>query len=511
MELSSAETELKLALSPSIAETVFSLPVFTQRRSGESKSQHLVTTYYETPGKDLARRGVTLRIRGANDKRIQTVKSIGDCGVANSRGEWEWPIESATPDLRLLKDAPISNLFADVSEDQLEPVVVTDVVRITQCLEVDGDIVEAALDLGSIIAGKTRQEIHELELEFREGTPMSLYQLALELNSAIPFDIEVESKAARGFRLKEGSPPQASKPSPVRLNSGDSAIQALRAIVEETLSHLLANLPAALAGDLEGVHQVRIAVRRIRSALRLFSPHLEQHATRLFEGELRHAGRTIGEARDWDVFCDEILSWVSETPKARKFAEMMRPLAEARRAAAHERCVQRLQDPSFRALVLGLAAWIEEGRTNSDQVGDKALKRDISDVGEKLLDGLDGKATKRGRAVRPDAEAADLHPLRKSLKTLRYSVEFLESIYSPKKTKRFLRRLKKLQDALGEINDSAMATRLAEGLAADKHLELAPSVAAISLSQGRAARGAMKALAKSWQAYRDEPRFWRRA
>ena len=59
MELSSAETELKLALSPSVAEAVFSVPVFMQRRSGEPKSQRLVSTYYDTPGKDLARRGVS--------------------------------------------------------------------------------------------------------------------------------------------------------------------------------------------------------------------------------------------------------------------------------------------------------------------------------------------------------------------------------------------------------------------------------------------------------------------
>jgi hypothetical protein len=64
---------------------------------------------------------------------------------------------------------------------------------------------------------------------------------------------------------------------------------------------------------------------------------------------------------------------------------------------------------------------------------------------------------------------------------------------------------------LGEINDAAMATRLAETLAADKHLELGPSVSAIVMSEGRAAGHAMKALLKSWQAYCDEPRFWRRA
>ena len=510
MKLSSAETELKLGLAPSVAESVFSVPVLKQSRAGRPKSQRLVTTYYETPEKDLARRGLTLRVRRDNDKRIQTVKSVGESGVVDSRGEWEWPVESATPDLRLLKDAPIADLLADVSEDRLEPVVVTDIVRTTQNLEVNGDLVEAALDLGSIVAGEAKQDIRELELELRQGTPGSLYRLALELNSAVPFDIEVESKAARGFRLKEGLPPQASKPSAMRLKSDDPAIEALRAIIGETLRHLLTNQPAALAGDPEGVHQVRIAVRRIRSALRLFSPHLEAHARRLFEGELRLAGRTIGEARDWDVFCDEILPQVAESPKARKVAEMMRAPAEARRAAAHQRCVRQLQDPSFRALVLGLAAWIE-GREDSEQVGDKVLKRDIKDIAEKLLDGLDAKATKRGRAVRHDADAMELHPLRKSLKKLRYSVEFLQSIYRPKKAKRFLRRLKKLQNALGEINDAAMATRLAEGLAADKHLELAPAVAAISSSQGRAARGAMKALAKSWQAYSEEPRFWRRA
>ena len=275
MELSSAETELKLALSPSVAEAVFSVPVFMQRRSGEPKSQRLVSTYYDTPGKDLARRGVTLRICQEDNKRIQTLKAAGEAGVANSRGEWEWPVESDKPDLGVVRHAPIASLLADVSEDRLEPAVVTDVVRTTQTLEVDGDVVEAALDLGSIKAGEAKEDIRELELELREGAPVSLYRLALELNSAVPFDIEVESKAARGFRLREGSPPRASKPSPMRLNSDDPAIDALRAIVEETLGHLLANQPAALAGDPEGVHQVRIAVRRIRSALRLFSPHLE--------------------------------------------------------------------------------------------------------------------------------------------------------------------------------------------------------------------------------------------
>jgi triphosphatase len=204
LEGPSAETELKLALAPSVAESLLSVPILKDSRAGRPKSQRLVTTYYETPEKDLARRGLTLRVRRDNDKRIQTVKSVGEVGVADSRGEWEWPVESATPDLRLLKDAPIADLLGDVSEDRLEPIVVTDVVRTAQNLEVDGDVVEAPLDLGSIVAGEAKQDIRELELELRQGTPGSLYRLALELNSAVPFDIEVESKTARGFRLNLG-------------------------------------------------------------------------------------------------------------------------------------------------------------------------------------------------------------------------------------------------------------------------------------------------------------------
>ena len=123
----------------------------------------------------------------------------------------------------MVRDATIASLLADISEDRLEPAVVTDVVRTTQTLEVDGDVVEAALDLGSIKAGEAKEDIRELELELREGAPVSLYRLALELNSAVPFDIEVESKAARGFRLRRfaAAGKQALADAPQLRRSGD--------------------------------------------------------------------------------------------------------------------------------------------------------------------------------------------------------------------------------------------------------------------------------------------------
>ncbi|MBV8615663.1 MAG: CYTH domain-containing protein, partial [Acetobacteraceae bacterium] len=265
MKLSSAETELKLALPPMASDSLFSLPALKGSGPGEPKSRRIVTTYYESADKDLERQGLTLRVRQVDGQRIQTVKATGDAGVAQSRGEWEWPVESETPDLGLLKETPIADRVAGMSEGSLKPAVVTDVVRTTQTVEVEDSVVEAALDLGSIITGDKQQPVRELELELRRGKPGSIYRLALELTSIIPFEIEVESKAARGFRMKEGSPPQTHKPSSPTLDPDAPAVQGLRQIIEETLGHLLANRAAALAGDAGGVHQVRIGVRRIRS------------------------------------------------------------------------------------------------------------------------------------------------------------------------------------------------------------------------------------------------------
>ena len=136
----------------------------------------------------------------------------------------------------------------------------------------------------------------------------ALYRLALALHAATPLAVEVESKAARGYRLKEEDRRRSTiKATPPALAKKVRAADGVRDIVANALSHLLVNRAAALAGDAEGIHQTRIAIRRLRSALRLFEPRLEPHAVSLFQDELQRLGRAIGDARDWDVFCVEML------------------------------------------------------------------------------------------------------------------------------------------------------------------------------------------------------------
>ena len=82
-----------------------------------------------------------------------------------------------------------------------------------------------------------------------------------------------------------------------------TAAEGFRRIIDGVLAHLMANQPAAVAGDIEGVHQMRVAIRRLRAALVLFRPRLEPHAEARLTEALRSLGRIFGEARDWDVFC----------------------------------------------------------------------------------------------------------------------------------------------------------------------------------------------------------------
>ena len=206
----------------------------------------------------------------------------------------------------------------------------------------------------------------------------------------------------------------------------------------------------------------------------------------------------IGEARDWDVFCEEMLPASFDGAENADCKALIRDIAEGRRREADAACAHEIRSPLFTALVLSLAAWTESGREQRPLVGDKRLRRKLSTIAPDLLDRLTRKVRKRGRAVSANASPEALHPLRKSLKKLRYGIEFLASLYPGKSVKRFVKRLEAPQQTLGVINDGAMATRLAEGLARGGHLELGVLVGALALSREKQSRKAMRKLGKQW-------------
>ncbi len=462
------ETELKLALSDDALHRLRnSATLATVKRPRRAR---IVTTYWDTFDRALARHGLTLRVRAEGKTRRQTVKAEGIAGVAMQRGEWEWPIDGDKPDLRLAAETPV----AEFAKARLAPTLTTDVMRTSRLLHVEGALIEADLDEGEIRAGTQCEPIQELELELREGPLGALYRLALALHAEAPCAIETESKAARGMRLLDRLPAQPHTSMPQPLPPGITGAEALRRIVGEALGHMLANAAATRGGHAEGVHQLRVGVRRLRSALRLFAPALAEPAVAGFDRELQELGRRVGEARDWCVFCDTQLPDIeADQPD---WGGLIADAAQKQRDQGFAEAAEAVSAPSFTSLALSLGAWSEDAGRQPRLLGGARLDEAIEALAPDLVGQLMRKVRKRGRQA-TDGDPLALHAFRKALKKLRYSLEFLDGVYAvPDKAQD---RIKKLLKRLGDLNDAATAARLAEALS-QQHVELGPAAVAIT-------------------------------
>ena len=473
------EVELKLLLPEHARAALERHPALQApcATAPETRQEH--TVYFDTPLLSLAGKGLSLRVRRCGDARVQTLKSAGDgYTVAASRGEWEWRIDQDVPDLSCVAETPFGAEIAAEGASGLQPVFETDIRRTVRSLRLAGETVaEAAIDVGRVFAGEATQDVNELELELKRGAPGPLYRLALDLHATVPFIIGVESKAQRGQRLRTGKAAVAVKRGPPPLDRDGPASEAVRRIIGAAIGQLLANQPAAAAGDVEGVHQMRVGIRRLRTALALFGKHLEPYASRHFEAELKRLGQVFGNARDWDVFCTQILPDAEKDEIAKGWMELLRTPAEASRQVAHRELEEEFTRPAITALVLGMAAWLEPDDAGSPVAGDDALNRPIRKPAHALLDRMARRVARGGHPRRRSAE--ELHALRKALKKLRYSGDYLAAIYPPKPVKQYQKASKRLLKLLGTGTDAAMATRLAGRLCAGARSEVAPAAAAL--------------------------------
>lgn len=490
------ELEVKLLLPDGTEAVVLGHPAL----QGQSEVRHEVSTYYDTENWDLAHAGAVLRVRQGARGRTQTLKLAGS--AAFGRNEWEWAINSDGPVLSHLAGTPLAAQLP--SFEALRPVFRTEVERTIRLIHREGTTIEAALDCGRVHAGEATAEIRELELELKDGPSLPLYRLAAELHAAIPLCLGAESKSDRGIRLRTGQARAAVPQGEIDLPDDVTGRDGFRRIVGGVLGNFLSNLPAAAAGDVEGVHQMRIALRRLRSVLVLFAPHLEAHAAARFGDALRTIGRILGQARDWDVFCTEAMQAVQRDGASADLLALLRGTAEVARATAHVRVEAALREPLLTATVLGLAAWVEDPVALTGQGGAGALDQPLADLAPELEARLARKVRRRGRHIRR-RDDTQLHELRKTLKKLRYGVELLSPLQRSKQVKPFLRGSKALLKRLGHINDAGVALSLAEELGGERKPELAPALAMLGAWAERQRGKSRRRLRASWQDFRDAP------
>lgn len=213
------ETEIKLRVSRETLAALRDHPLLKKRNKSGWERHELFNQYFDTPARDLAQAKVALRIRRDGDAIIQTLKTRGHSVAGLSeRNEYDWPLSKAKLDAKKLSAECWPASLAELDKKQLQAIFSTDFVR--EKAEIAWGrgkakvVIEAALDLGKVVAGKLEEEICELELELREGEPAALLELAAELAADLalmPCDI---SKAERGYRLFDANSYSLSLPAP---------------------------------------------------------------------------------------------------------------------------------------------------------------------------------------------------------------------------------------------------------------------------------------------------------
>jgi len=430
---------------------------------GKIASAKLVSTYYDTADRALARRGWALRVRQHDGNFVQTVKSTGMVGdTPLARGEWEDPVASALPDPRAGDSGRF--LTPDIA-DRLKPLFRTEVTRlVTELSPTTGVRIEAAIDRGEICApGKSPVErISEIELELKNGPVTALYDLALQLLEVAPLRFEQRSKADRGYRLAAGGPSVATvRARPFSLDPGLSADAALQRIGVACLDQAIRSEDAIIAGQADAVHQMRVAIRRLRAALSGFRDILPVEPRRWASGELRWLAGVLGDARNLDVFDSVLLGPVrGMLPDARQLDAALK----RRRRAAYAAAGRAIRSPRYTALMLRLLRWFDSCGWREGDSATREPHRPIGEIAPKLLDQRRRAAKKAGKGFAGQSPE-DRHRLRIALKKLRYTGELLGGLYDPSRVHKFTERLKRLQDDLGHANDLRVGEAIVAELA----------------------------------------------
>ncbi len=470
------ETELKLAVDAAdVARLRQRL-----RRFGRPKVERLETVYYDSADFALAKQGIALRVRRAGGRWLQTLKTLGAPTALARRGEWEMPAPRGRLDLARFAGTPLPALLRAQPALAIAPRFRT---RFTRALWTSADrAIEIALDRGEIVAGDRSAPICELELELKAGAAAALWPLALELagsgRSALALAPYGDSKASRGVALALGRSAQPVKANAkafaAALANCDTAGAALRSVIGTGTSILLANAHGLrVSEEPEFIHQARVAVRRMRSAIRLFEREVE-FPPRL-DRELRWLGRTLGAARDWDVFALQTL------PSLAPAAQPLHAAAARRRAQALRRARGQVVSARFARLTLQLLQWSESPARETvmlNEFAPRAMRRALKHL---------VRSAREFERLTP----ARQHRVRVRAKRLRYAVDALAGT-AARSTAALGANLASVQDALGELNDIVVARRLLSELPAPHARSLR---LALKRRRTELARAAAKALA----------------
>mgnify|MGYP005838294213 CR=1 FL=1 len=496
------ELELKAGLAPA---DLARLSRWLAREHGAAAPPvRVVTRYLDTPDGRLAHAGIAVRLRTAGGRHILSVKSARTTvGGFQQAREAEVPLPRARFDPAAIPDRALAaEIGAIAGPARLMPRFVTEVRRQMLRLTRPEGLLEISLDRGKIRAGAASEPVSEAEFELVEGSPEALFEAAETLLAHVPARLDLPSKAARGDALAAGAPlacgPLATRPEAPA--AGTPAAEVFAKRLGQLAPAIARNLHVTLTTDApEGPHQLRVALRRLRVALRVFRPILLPEDARALAERARDLGRLVSPLRDADVLVGDLL-----LPAARTLDPDLAAALSAWHAATRAAVRARLLESGATGLAIrllrlaALGGWQRPG----------ARARLAAPFEAVIAPGLDRLwKTVRHRGSRlAELDPEERHELRKDLKKLRYAMEYASEDAGARP---FLSALKRLQEDLGAMNDLAVLAQFAPDLPVVLRARLADLVAHLGIRDQARADTLMGRACRHWKALAATEPWWR--
>lgn len=512
------EVELKLLVERACADRLANCKA-TGAEEGAPERQVLHTIYLDTEDGALRAAGLAFRLRSAKGRWVQTVKARAGmvAGLAEAI-ECTIPRPGPEADPLLVTDARLRARLEEALAGRVpHPVCETEMDRVTRRLPVGhhGEV-EIAIDRGEVRAGDRAETLSEVEIELVDGSPAAIFGAARQLFPQGGPVTSVLNKAERGALLAEEGlidpPPRPHNAETVHLTPDMTSEQAAHAVLAECLQQITINIRCVLGSDdLEGPHQLRVGLRRLRSACLVFRSTLGAAVLDPLEEEARWLGHEVGTLRDLDVALDDMLGPVmSEDGADPGFASLAKAIAahaEERRQAV--RTV--LAGPRVWAMQLAIGealatrSWLDP----SDWAQTARLARPIGETATEALAARLAKTSAKAKGIAGLTIDAR-HDLRKSLKKLRYAAEFFGPLWPEKKVRPFLKSLKRLQEMFGALNDFSMVEALFRDPTgpAGSQIDAARAAGYLTGVYAERSQAAWVDARASWKRFREADPFW---
>ncbi len=443
-------------------------------RVAPRRTQSLRSVYYDTADLDLSRAGIALRLRKVGRGWIQTVKRKPADGGGGHGLFAHQEIEVAAPGGRLALNVPDeTGVYAAIATAagaaELAPVFETQVRRIIERLRTASGEVEIAIDRGSIIAGDRSEPIREVEIELVDGDVRAVFEVARAMFETGPLRFATQNKAARGYALARSDTPKdplrARNAGVMRYGPDVPVETAARDVLRDCFAQIAHNMVVVTESDAqEGPHQLRVGLRRLRTAFAVFGPSLGPDSVAALSAEAKRLGQIVGGLRDLDVLIGEVVATHAGRGLDRPARAALIAALDERRSEVRASVRSALAAPDTLGFVLDLAQLIEARGwlTPSDYSQTERLATPLGALAPDVMRARSRKVTRKARGLR-HLDDEELHDLRKELKTLRYTADILDPIYAEKGVKSFIEALKRLQDTFGGLNDMTMAAEYLTG------------------------------------------------